>query len=169
MSFCHVLDRFEKFINIAPASLVAEDYAGTTGNGACTGIPSVDTNNIQQIRQWYASRLNFIKANLGVIDDADIIDLPDPFAIWENLMFDADATKRTPINTGYRLFSDDPEWQVWTLQFHAKINSGTNGQRAAVHCMDETGSPWPGLVMQTQNQDANSAITEIRMTKTSSG
>lgn len=169
MSFANVLDRFERFINIAPESLVAEDYAGTTGNGACTGIPSVNTNNIQQIRQWYATRIAFVKAALGVIDEEDDIELPDPFAIWENEMFDGDSTKKAPINTGYQLFSDAPEWQVWTLQFHAKINSGTSGQRSAVHCMDETGSPWPGLVMQTQNQDANGAITEIRMTKTSSG
>lgn len=169
MSFANVLDRFERFINIAPDSLVAEDYAGTTGNGACTGIPSVNTNNIQQIRQWYATRIAFVKAALGVIDEEDDIELPEPFAIWENEMFDGDSTKKAPINTGYQLFSEDPEWQVWTLQFHAKINSGTSGQRAAVHCMDETGSPWPGLVMQTQNQDANGAITEIRMTKTSSG
>lgn len=170
MSFVHVLDRFEKFIGIAPASLVAEDYAGTTGNGACTGIPSQNTNNIQQIRQWYASRLGYVKANLGVIDEEDIIELPEPFAAWENLMFDGDATKRAPLNTGYQLFSDDPEWQVWTLQFHAKLIAGTSGQRAAVHCMDETGSPWPGLVMQVQgNGDVHSTITEIRMTKTSSG
>ncbi|MDO4465447.1 MAG: CotH kinase family protein [Bacillota bacterium] len=170
MSFVNVLERFEKFIGIAPASLVAEDYAATTGNGACTGIPSVDTNNIQQIRQWYATRLSFVKAALGVIDEEDDVELPEPFAIWENQMFDGDATKKTPINTGYQLFSDDPEWQVWTLQFHAKLNPGTSGQRAAIHCMDETGSPWPGMVMQVQGGgDINGTITEIRMTKTSSG
>lgn len=170
MSYSNVLNRFENFINIAPKSLVEEDYAQTTGNGACTGIPSQTTNNIQQIRQWYATRLSFVKANLGVIDEEDIIELPEPFAFWENEMFDGDNTKKTPINTGYQLFSDAEEWQVWTLQFHAKLNPGTSGQRAAIHCMDETGSPWPGLVMQVQgNGDVNSTITEIRMTKTSSG
>lgn len=170
MSFANVLQRFEEFIDIAPSTLVAEDYASTTGNGVCTGIPSKNTNNIQQIRQWYAGRISYVKISLGAIADEDNIELPEPFAIWENEIFDGDTTTKAPINTGYQLFSSDPEWQVWTLQFHVKILTGTTGQRTAVHCMSETGSPYPGFVMQMEgSSNPEKSKTEVRMTKTSTG
>jgi len=53
----NIINRFERFTDIAPAELVAEDYASTTGGGAFTGIPSQDTNNIQQIRAFALARL----------------------------------------------------------------------------------------------------------------
>lgn len=174
MSYFNVLNRFEDFIKIAPESLVKEDYADTTGsyNGACSGIPSKDTSNIQQIRSWYKARISYVKGVLGYIDEEDLnVEIPDTFAEWDVLQFDGNGTKRQPVNTGYKLFSNDPEWQTWTLFVHAKIVSNPDGgQRAAFHCMDESGSPWPGVVMQIQgNGDIHSTLTEIRMTKTDSG
>ena len=75
MSFSNVIQKFEEFIDIAPSTLVAEDYAPTTGDGVCTSIPSKNINNIQQIRQWYAERLSYVKDSLGVIDYEDNIGL----------------------------------------------------------------------------------------------
>ncbi len=53
----NVINRFERFTDIASADLVKEDYASTTGGGKFTGIPSQSTNNIQQIRAYAIARL----------------------------------------------------------------------------------------------------------------
>ena len=169
MSYVSVLNRFEDFINIAPQSLVQEDYASTTANGACVSIPSTSTNNIQQIRSWYSARLSYVKASLGVIADEDNIELPATFAEWIDRQFDGNSTKKSPINTTYNLFSSDAEWQTWTLQVHAKVTANTGGgQRTAVHCMDETGDPWPGFTMQIGgSSNISDTKLELRATDTS--
>jgi len=53
----NIINRFERFTDIAPTELVKEDYASTTGGGKFTGIPSQATNNIQQIRAFALARL----------------------------------------------------------------------------------------------------------------
>ena len=169
MSYVSVLNRFEDFINITPQSLVQEDYASTTANGACVSIPSTSTNNIQQIRSWYSARLSYVKASLGVIADEDNVELPATFDEWIDQQFDGNNAKKSPINTTYNLFSSDAEWQTWTLQVHAKITANTGGgQRTAVHCMDETGDPWPGFTMQIGGSaDINDTKLELRATDAS--
>lgn len=56
LSIENIINRFERFTDIAPAELVKEDYASTTGGGRFTGIPSQTTNNIQQIRAFALAR-----------------------------------------------------------------------------------------------------------------
>ena len=56
LSIENIINRFERFTDIAPAELVKEDYASTTGGGSFTGIPSQSTNNIQQIRSFALAR-----------------------------------------------------------------------------------------------------------------
>jgi hypothetical protein len=56
LSIVNIINRFERFTDIAPAELVKEDYASTTGGGKFTGIPSQTTNNIQQIRAFALAR-----------------------------------------------------------------------------------------------------------------
>ena len=56
LSIENIINRFERFTDIAPAELVKEDYASTTGGGKFTGIPSQSTNNIQQIRAFALAR-----------------------------------------------------------------------------------------------------------------
>lgn len=56
LSMENIINRFERFTDIAPAELVKEDYASTTGGGKFTGIPSQSTNNIQQIRSFALAR-----------------------------------------------------------------------------------------------------------------
>lgn len=56
LSIENIINRFERFTDIAPAELVKEDYASTTGGGKFTGIPSQTTNNIQQIRAFSLAR-----------------------------------------------------------------------------------------------------------------
>ena len=55
---------FEKFIATIPPHIYAEDYASTTGGGAFTGIPKVDTNNVQQIRQFVIDRLAYVDSQI---------------------------------------------------------------------------------------------------------
>ena len=70
LSIENILNRFERFIDIAPESLVEEDYANTTGEGSFTDIPSKTTNNIQQIRSFVLARRSwtdkYIDELLGV-------------------------------------------------------------------------------------------------------
>ncbi|MDD7390064.1 MAG: CotH kinase family protein [Lachnospiraceae bacterium] len=56
LSIPNIINKFERFTDIAPLDLVKEDYASTTGSGKFTGIPSQITNNIQQIRQYVVDR-----------------------------------------------------------------------------------------------------------------
>lgn len=56
LSIVNIIDRFERFTDIASADLVKEDCASTTGDGKFTGIPSYSTNNIQQIRSYALAR-----------------------------------------------------------------------------------------------------------------
>ena len=56
LSVDNILCRFERFLEIAPSSLVEEDYAFTTGEGAFTAIPLAGENNIHQLRDYIRKR-----------------------------------------------------------------------------------------------------------------
>ena len=75
LSIENIINRFERFTDIASAELVAEDYASTTGDGTFTTIPNQSTNNIQQIRSYAAERFVYadtVIQKLGVGDDTII-------------------------------------------------------------------------------------------------
>lgn len=59
LSEVHMIQEFEKFIDIIPPYKCAEDYASTTANGRFQTIPSTSTNNIGQIRQYIVKRLAY--------------------------------------------------------------------------------------------------------------
>lgn len=67
LSMANIINRFERFTDIAPPYLVEEDYAETTANGAFTGIPSRFTNNIQQIRAFALERTAWVATYLNNI------------------------------------------------------------------------------------------------------
>jgi len=56
LSLTNIINRFERFTDTMTSDLIKEDYASTTANGGYTGIPSIAKNNIQQIRNFAASR-----------------------------------------------------------------------------------------------------------------
>lgn len=72
LSIENVINRFERFTDIAPNDLVKEDYAGTTADGKFSGIPSVSSNNIQQIRNFALKRMGwcdtYIDALIPVVE-----------------------------------------------------------------------------------------------------
>lgn len=59
LSFENIVNRFERFTDIASSELVKEDYAETTANGQFTEIPLKEENNIQQIRAYVHDRLSY--------------------------------------------------------------------------------------------------------------
>lgn len=59
LSSTNIINRFERFTDVINSDLYKEDYASTTGEGKFTGIPSKDTNNIQQIRNYAVERLAY--------------------------------------------------------------------------------------------------------------
>ena len=59
LSYANIMTRFERFIEIVPPHIIKEDYASTTGGGNFTGIPSQNTNHIQQLRAYVAARLPY--------------------------------------------------------------------------------------------------------------
>lgn len=71
LSIDNIINRFERFTDIAPPELVKEDYASTTGGGAFTGIPSQSTNNIQQIRAYALARQEWCNAYIAGLTPAE--------------------------------------------------------------------------------------------------
>lgn len=71
LSVANLINRFERFTDIAPIELVKEDYASTTGGGKFTGIPSKDTNNIQQIRKYIVDRYAYCDMYMASLTPAD--------------------------------------------------------------------------------------------------
>lgn len=67
LSEAHIINRFEEFMESMSKDLVAEDYAETTGEGAFTEIPSKDTNNIQQLRDFIVKRLVYVDAQIEAL------------------------------------------------------------------------------------------------------
>lgn len=59
LSDANIINEFERFTDIAPPYLVAEDYAETTAGGLFVNIPSKTTNNIQKLRDIIVTRLKY--------------------------------------------------------------------------------------------------------------
>jgi len=80
LSIENVINRFERFTDIAPAELIKEDYANTTGGGAYTGIKQQTTNNIQQLRGFALARIawtdKYIAGLTGEVVEPDEPDIP---------------------------------------------------------------------------------------------
>ena len=76
LSYSNIMTRFERFIGIVPPHIVKEDYASTTGGGKFTGIPSQNTNHIQQIRSFSAARLAWTDEYVAALDGTGGEDVP---------------------------------------------------------------------------------------------
>lgn len=67
LSEVHIINRFEEFMESMSKDLVAEDYATTTGEGVFTEMPSQDTNNIQQLRDFIVKRLAYVDSQIELL------------------------------------------------------------------------------------------------------
>lgn len=69
----HIMNRFEEFVELAPQELVKEDYAGTTGVGAFTAIPSKTTNHIQQLRSFIRARHAWCDGYVAALEQTEAV------------------------------------------------------------------------------------------------
>ena len=93
LSITNIINRFERFTDIAPAELVAEDYATTTGGGAFTGIPSKTTNNIQQIRSYALARHTWTDEYVAALTPAEEVHCTGITLSASELTFAAEGTQ----------------------------------------------------------------------------
>lgn len=147
MSIDSIVNRFERFTDIAPAELVKEDYASTTGGGKFTGIPSQSTNNIQQIRAYANARLawtdEYVAALTGGEVDPDEPDEPTDgllYSLPEVTTFDGVDDY---IDTGVKLFDTNKDFTV-TFEFMDAISEAPATNIFALHSCYEV-TPWPGF------------------------
>lgn len=155
LSIENIINRFERFTDIAPAELVKEDYASTTGGGKFTGIPSQSTNNIQQIRAFALARQAWTDEYVSALtggevepDEPDLPDVPDEpenglvYSLPEETTFNGTSDY---IDTGIQLF-DTPK--DFTIVLDADLSqSGQTRNDPVFHCINETDS-WRGLSLQ---------------------
>ena len=160
LSIENIINRFERFTDIAPAELIKEDYASTTGGGKFTGIPSQTTNNIQQIRSFALARQAWTDSYVSALngsgeqpEDPDVPIIPDepvvepiepsvvvPYSLPEETTFNGTSDY---IDTGVQLCSYD---NPFSIAFHATNGTGnTSAQSNTIfHCMKEE-VPFPGF------------------------
>ena len=69
LSASHIIQKFEEFNDVCPKDIVQEDYASTTGGGKFTGMPSLTTNNIQQLRTNIVGRLAYVDGYINALHE----------------------------------------------------------------------------------------------------
>lgn len=141
LSESNIIYRIEEFCSIAPPHLIAEDYAATTANGAFTGIPSKDTNNVQQIRAYALGRLKYadqiilgIAPNLWKISDKT----------YEHII-QTDPTVSTPFEYG-KIYMAHPSGQFGTYESNDIISYEYDGDNVTMAILN-TGYYGRGLAM----------------------
>lgn len=70
LSASHIIQKFEEFNDVCSKDIVQEDYASTTGEGKFTGMPSLTTNNIQQLRNNIVGRLTYVDGYINALQEA---------------------------------------------------------------------------------------------------
>lgn len=93
LSIENIINRFERFTDIAPSELVKEDYASTTGGGSFTGIPSQSTNNIQQIRAFALARQAWCDEYIAGLTPSEEVPCTGISLSSETLTFTAEGTQ----------------------------------------------------------------------------
>lgn len=115
LSYSNIMTRFERFIGLVPPHIVKEDYASTTGGSKFTGIPSQNTNHIQQIRSYVAARLPYTDGWFASLTPAEEIPCTGIILDQTTLTFNGEGTQTltatvTPSDTTDTVAwsSDDP-------------------------------------------------------------
>lgn len=67
LSDANIINEFERFMDVIPSDLYAEDFAETTANGAFTAIPSATTNNLQKLREIIVKRMAYVEAQFDAM------------------------------------------------------------------------------------------------------
>ena len=64
LSETNIVKKFSEFMENLPRTLIEEDWAITTANGAFTDMPEKNTNTVQRIRQYVVDRLEYLDDEL---------------------------------------------------------------------------------------------------------
>lgn len=150
----NIINRFERFTDIAPSELVKEDYASTTGGGKFTGIPSQTTNNIQQIRSFALARLawtdEYVSALTGGEVDPDEPDepvVPDEPVLLYSLPEVTTFDGTNYIDTGVQLFAEDKPFTLALDWEHTGESEFLGNTHMIAYCIHEV-SPYSGVCVQ---------------------
>lgn len=102
----NIINRFERFTDIAPPYLVEEDYAESTADGAFSEIPLKDKSNIQQIREFIVKRYAYIDDYMASLDaDPTLL-----YSLPEETIFLGLSGQR--IDTDVKLFDEPKSFTV---------------------------------------------------------
>lgn len=112
LSYSNIMTRFERFIGIVPPHVVKEDYASTTGGGKFTGIPSQDTNHIQQIRAFAIARQAWTDEYVAALTPSEQIPCTGITLDQTTLTFTAAGTQTL---TATVTPSDTTDTVVWSI------------------------------------------------------
>lgn len=109
-SVSNMFNHFERFVDVIGKDLYAEDLE------IYTGIPSGNTNNIKQIRDYIKNRLNYCDMQFGLIEESDII-----YQLAQPMVFDGTSTY---LDTGVQLFNESKDSTVF-IDFESGEQSET--------------------------------------------
>jgi hypothetical protein len=131
LAIANIINRFERFTDIAPLSLVEEDYAVTTASGAFVNIPSRDTNNIQQIRDYAVKRLAYIDEYIANgLTDEDVTTNVPIYELPAEKTFNASTDY---IDTGVKLFETAKDFTI-VLDGNLGLDYTNNNGDCVVSC-----------------------------------
>lgn len=172
LSVANVINHFERFADICPPWLVAEDYAETTANGAFTAMPTIST--IQQIRDYAKKRHAWTNAYLGghdfgclMVYELNNTELNGTYGIDTGVNLNAmnaytvliDYTMHN-IETQSCILDNSNNSSGWAMQYSPTVKfgafgAGTTGVIEAIH-------PWA-------TQDPTGIRTKVMVRKTADG
>lgn len=168
----NIINHFERFTDICPPWLVAEDYAETTANGAFTAMPTIST--IQQIRDYAKKRHAWTNAYLGghdfgclMVYELNNTELNGTYGIDTGVNLNAmnaytvliDYTMHN-IETQSYILDNANNSSGWWMQYSPAVKfgafgAGTTGVVEAMH-------PW-------ETQDPTGIRTKVMVRKTADG
>ena len=134
LSIDNIINRFERFTDIASQELVKEDFATTPGGGKCTCIPSQSTNNIQQIRAFALARQAWTDEYISALAP----DLAPEYSLAEATTFDGVDDY---VDTGIKLYDIAKDF---TLLVEADLTQCITEMATVFHSIYEV-EPWPGV------------------------
>lgn len=134
LSIENIINRFERFTDIAKSELVKEDYASTTGGGAFIGIPSQSTNNIQQIRSFALARQTWCDEYIAGLTPAVKIPCTSITLSAETLTFSEAGTQTLTATVEPENTTDSVVWSVDDNSV-ADVSGGTVTAKANGSCV----------------------------------
>lgn len=170
LSVANIINRFERFTDIAPTELVKEDYAGTTGSGLFTGIPSKTANNIQQIRAFALVRRAWTDTYVSELgaSEPDVPDTPDEPEVDKGIIYSLPEPTTfngvdTFVDTGVKLFDTAKDFTIVCTGDFSQGQTAGMVTPTVFHCVHETEN-WEGLSLNWNNHTAPAAASLYQFT-----